>query len=84
MEKAIANSLIVLCVVFAVGNPTANAVPMTSYHQKRIYIQQGSVLDDITEALSVSEYRISVAMYILHCNNHSAAKYDFFYLYRMH
>ena len=83
MRKAIAHSLIAIFVVFAVGNPTANAVPMTSYHQQRIYIQQGSVLNDITEALGVSEHRISVAMYILHWNNHSAAKFFFFYLYRM-
>ena len=54
MKRAAANSLIALCVMFAVSNPTANAVPMTSYYQQRMYIQQSSVLNDITEALGVS------------------------------
>jgi hypothetical protein len=54
MERAVANSLIALCVVFAVSNPTANAVPMTSYYQ-RMHIQQSGVLDDITKALGVSK-----------------------------
>ena len=55
MERAIANSLFALCLVFAVSNPSANAVPMTSYYQQRMYIQQSSVLDDITKALGVSK-----------------------------
>ena len=57
MEKAVANSLIALCVVFAASNPTANAVP---YYQQRIYIQQSGVLNEITEALSVSEYLCTI------------------------
>ena len=55
MKRAVANSLFALCVVFAISNPSANAVPMTSYYQQRMYIQQSSVLDDITEALVVSK-----------------------------
>ena len=54
MESAVANGLIAICVVLATSNPTANAVPMSSYYQQRMYIQQSGVLDDITEALSVS------------------------------
>ena len=57
MERAVATSLIALCVVLATSNPTANAVPMSSYYQQRMYIQQSGVLDDITEALSVSMTR---------------------------
>ena len=55
MERVVANYFIVLCVVLAVNNPSANAVPMTSYKQ-RIFIQQSSALNDITEALGVSKF----------------------------
>ena len=72
MEKAVANSLIALCVVFAVSNPTANAVP---YYQQRMYIQQSGVLDDITEALSVSEYL---------CTTSPCSCIQFLYSYREH
>ena len=61
MKRAVANTLIALCVVIAVSNPTGNAVPMTSYYQQRMYIQQSSVLNDITEALGVSNF--------CHCKN---------------
>ena len=55
MERIVANSLIALCIALIASNPTANAVPMTSYYQHRVYIQQSSILDDITEALGVSK-----------------------------
>ena len=54
MESAVINSFIALCVVVAVSNPTANAVPMTSY-QQWISIQQSSTLNEITKALGVNQ-----------------------------
>ena len=60
MKRAVASSLIAICVVIAVSNPTGNAVPKISYYQQRMYIQQSSVINNITEALGVSNIIVSL------------------------
>ena len=60
MKRAVASSLIAICVVIAVSNPTGNAVPKISYYQQRMYIQQSSVISNITEALGVSNIIVSL------------------------
>ena len=54
MEGIIAKLLLAICVVFAAANPTANAHALPKSSHKSVFVQQSSVISDITDALSVS------------------------------
>ena len=56
-SRAAARCFVAFSILLAVSIPTANAVPMRSYHyQQRMFVQQTSALSDVTDALGVSKY----------------------------